>query len=145
VSYARELQASDTPRELVVCHGASYVEELGYRSELSAMEAATAHAGTNSFKLRYVPTISRPDASANAGWQGQTGRVESLIQRSGEGRSKLEELLDVDLTPEEFFSYVCGFANTVKSAEAALTERGFLNRRNRREDGSFDLKVESYG
>jgi ferredoxin/flavodoxin---NADP+ reductase len=145
VSYARELQRRGAARELIICHGASYVEELGYSEELSEMHRATASAGKDEFRLRYVPAISRPDEAANAGWGGQVGRVESLITCSGEGRSKLEELLDSDLTPEEFFCHVCGYANTVKTAEASLAKRGFLSRRNRRADGSYDLKVESYG
>ncbi len=143
MSYARELQRTNAYRELILCHGVSYVEEFGFRQELAEMARETAD--NDGFKLLYFPTVSRLGEAANAGWTGQTGRVESLVTRSGEGRSKLEELLDKDLTPEEFFCHVCGYENTERTAETALNERGFMNRRNRRADGSFDLKVESYG
>lgn len=146
VSMAVEFRRQGVGRELILCHGASYLDELGYAELLQGLQEETRGAGPGEFKLVYVPSISRPKEEANAGWSGATGRVESLLQPGeGEARSPIEKLLDVDLTPEHFACYVCGYDNTVKAAMAVLEPKGFRTRRNKREDGSYDLKFESYG
>jgi hypothetical protein len=49
------------------------------------------------------------------------------------------------LAPAGGFAHACGFEATVTAAFAELQERGFLTRRFKREDGTFDLKTESFG
>jgi ferredoxin-NADP reductase len=58
-------------QEFVILHGASNAEDLPYRAELEALAVADP-------RVRYVPTISQPQAAANQGWSGRTGRVDPL-------------------------------------------------------------------
>lgn len=146
VSFAVEFRKRGVGRELVICHGASYLDELAYADLLIGMEKETRDAGPGEFRLRYVPSISRPKEEANAGWTGETGRVETLMLAPPDGgRSRIEEILDADLTPEDTACFVCGYGNTVKAVMEVLEPRGFRTRKTKREDGSYDLKFESYG
>ncbi len=146
IAYALELRHRAVPRRMIVVHGASHVHELGYDALLREIEASTRDAGPNAFSLRYFPTISRPADPQNAGWTGLTGRAEQLLTPpEGGGRSRIETLLDDDIVASAYFCHACGYEGTVKAAQTVLEPRGFVSRRNRREDGSFDLKVESYG
>ena len=143
VSYASSLEHEDAARDVVLLHGASHAVELAYDEALRALEARTR--GSARFRFRYVPTISRPTDPRNAGWTGETGRVESLLEPLAGGRSRVEQMLGVDLTPETFFCHACGYDGSVKAALAALEPKGFRTWRHRRDDGRFDVKVESYG
>jgi ferredoxin--NADP+ reductase len=60
--------------DFVVLHGASHADELPYFAELTALAAAED-------RVRYLPTISRPDAGTNAGWRHDVGRVDDLAGR----------------------------------------------------------------
>jgi ferredoxin--NADP+ reductase len=146
ISYALELAHGGAPRELIVLHGASYVQELAYAAVLQPLEERTRLAPAGAYRLRYVPSVSRPHEEQNRGWKGETGRVETLLLPAGDGRpSRVEEILASELTPEAFACHACGFDGTVKAVLAALEPRGFRSHRHRREDGSYDLKYESYG
>ena len=57
----------------------------------------------------------------------------------------IEEILGESIVPEAFFCHVCGYDGTCKAGQAALEPRGFVDRRNKRGDGSYDIKIESYG
>jgi len=144
IAYALELQRQDVPRELILIHGASYVHELGYDETLRRIESETR--GRSGFRLRYVPTISRPAAPENAGWTGEIGRAEQyLVPQPGESQSRAERNLGLDLTPDRVFGFACGYEGTCKATTEVLESRGFVTRRNRRANGSFDFKIESYG
>ena len=146
IAYALELRKRASPRRMIVVHGASHVHELGYDELLRSLEDETRGASESAFRLRYFPTISRPQDAHNAGWRGLCGRAESLVIPPEEGgRSRLESMLGEDITPDGWFCHACGYEGTVKAAQTVLEPRGFVSRRNRRPDGSFDLKVESYG
>jgi ferredoxin--NADP+ reductase len=146
VSMAVEFERRGLGRELVLCHGASYVTELAYASLLAEMEERTRGAVPGEFRLRYLPTISRPQEESNASWSGETGRVEALLQAPAPGqRSRLEEILGTALTPEDFACFACGYGDTVQAVIDALEPRGFRTRKAKREDGSYDIKSESYG
>jgi ferredoxin--NADP+ reductase len=146
MAYAVEMQRRNVPRELIVLHGASYVHELGYDELLRTMAAETKDAPADRFRLRYVPSVSRPQDESNRGWTGESGRIESLLIPAVEGEpSKMERMLGREITPDKFFVHACGYDGTCKAVVAALEPRGFRSRRNKRPDGSFDLKIESYG
>ena len=146
VAYAFELAKNDVPRQMVLVHGASYVHELGYADLLEELQASTRAAGPDEFRLTYLPTISRGTDPQNAAWTGQVGRADQVLIPPSEGvRSRLEELLGDEIVPERYFCHACGYEGTVKAAQTVLEPRGFVSRRNRRPDGSFDYKVESYG
>ena len=145
VSMTLHLHRVGTSRELVVCHGARAVDELGYRALLERLARERADAAGRPFRMRYVPTVSRPDDPRNAGWTGRTGRVETLLRRGPAGRSALEEEIGAAIGPEDTSIYACGFAGTVRDIVAAAGAIGFRTAREPRPDGSFDLRWESFG
>lgn len=54
-----------------VFQGASYADEFGYQEELQEF----AHMRI----IEYVPTVSRPQESRNAGWKAKQGRVNEIL------------------------------------------------------------------
>ncbi|MDE1872849.1 MAG: ferredoxin--NADP reductase, partial [Thaumarchaeota archaeon] len=85
-------------REIVVLHGASYVDELGYREELTQLEEESLDRGKDKWSFRYRSTISRPDEWFNRTWNGQNGRVETFLQSKNEEMSPLEKLVGEKIT-----------------------------------------------
>jgi ferredoxin--NADP+ reductase len=137
-SYLGHLEATEDEREVVLLHGASYVDELAYRERFEDL----ARQG----KLVYLPTISRPDESHNDGWSGGTGRVERwLEEREGEETCALERELAIRLDPEHTSAHLCGSEGMVHAARAALEARGFRDARHPHADGRHDLVWEAYG
>lgn len=132
VSYALNLKSAGSKREIVLLHGAKYAQELGYRDVLERMAA-----GSPNFK--YLPTVSRPDHQLSRGWRGRTGRVETLLG------SQLEKTVGEKITPENSFFHICGYQGTIDSVVAILDPLGFVTNRSKRKDGSFDIKIETYG
>lgn len=124
---ARTAGDGATLRTLVVLHGASHPHELAYRDELTDAAAR--------FGLRYFPTVSRP--AGHPEWTGLTGRVESLIDKSG--------LIVPDLRPERVVVYVCGFRDTIAQTVRRLLGHGFVpeDRRLRRLLGIADASKPS--
>jgi ferredoxin--NADP+ reductase len=146
ISYSLHLKSIGSKREIVVLHGASYIDELSYRELLSGLEEESIDGGRDKWNFRYRASISRPQEWFNRSWSGQKGRVESFLRpRSGVDRSPLEELVGEKITPENTSFYVCGWQGTVDGALDYLIPKGFVTERNKRKDGSFDVKFESYG
>ena len=110
MSMLRDTLAGYRPRKTVVLHGCSYVDELGYRDELEALERDPA------CPVTYVPTISRPNDPRNAGWRGRTGRAENVVS---------EVCRDLNLRPERTVVYICGNPDMILNAESVLMENGF--------------------
>ncbi|MGI0037493.1 MAG: ferredoxin--NADP reductase, partial [Nitrososphaera sp.] len=136
VSYSLHLQNIGSKRKIILLHGARNAQELGYRSIFEGMEK------TGNFI--YLPTVSRPGDELSKGWRGNSGRVESLLTRTG-GASILERTVGEQVAPENSFFCICGYQGTIDSVIAALSPLGFVTNRNRRKDGSFDIKIEIYG
>jgi ferredoxin-NADP reductase len=61
------------PGKFIVLHGASFADELAYRSELETL--AERFAG----RVRYLPSVSRPADPRNRTFAGDTGRVSELV------------------------------------------------------------------
>ena len=139
MSATASLYAKKTNRKLILCHGVSYIAELGYKKQLSELE------NKKNFDFNYLASISRPNENANIGWEGFTGRVESLIKKDSEGWSPAEKVAGEKFTIENTSFYICGFGGTVESVRNAVESEGFVTRKNAREDGSFDIRFESYG
>lgn len=137
VSYVLHLKAIGSKRKVAVLHGARSTKELGYRDVFENMAKEDPN-------FIYLPTVSRPNDPASQGWAGHTGRVESLLVPNGY-RSELEKALGHRITPESTFFHVCGYQGTIDSVIAILQPLGFVSNRNRRKDGSFDIKIETYG
>jgi ferredoxin--NADP+ reductase len=146
IAYALHLKSIGSKREIIVLHGASYVDELSYRELLTDLEEESLDKGKDKWNFRYRASISRPQEWFNRTWSGQKGRVESFLRpMPGTDRSPLEELVGEKITPENTSFYVCGWQGTVDGALDYLVPKGFVTERNKRKDGSYDVKFESYG
>lgn len=110
VSMLRTMRADGVRRRAVVLHGASYVEDLGYRGELERYQREDPEL------VCYVPTISRPGAPENAGWVGRCGRAEAVVPVT---------CTDLCLRPGEAVAYLCGNPAMVERVEADLLGLGF--------------------
>jgi len=146
IAYSLHLKAIGSKREIVVLHGASYVDELSYKELLSSLEEESLDHGEDKWNFRYRASISRPQEWFNRTWAGQKGRVESFMRpKAGKDLSPLEELVGEKVTPENTSFYICGWQGTVDGALDYLVPKGFVTERNKRKDGSYDIKFESYG
>ena len=146
ISYSLHLKAIGSKREIVVLHGASYVDELSYRELLTDLEEESLDKGKDTWNFRYRASISRPQEQFNRSWGGQKGRVESFLRTEpGSNKSPLEELVGEQLTPENTSFYVCGWQGTVDGVLDFLKPKGFVDERHKRPDGSYEIKFESYG
>jgi ferredoxin--NADP+ reductase len=146
ISYVLHLRAMGSQREIVVLHGASYVDELSYRELLTELENESLDRGKDKWNFRYRASISRPQEWFNRSWNGQKGRVESFLRpKLGTDKSPLEELVGESITPDNTIFYVCGWQGTVDGALDYLIPKGFVTERNKRKDGSYAVKFESYG
>jgi ferredoxin/flavodoxin---NADP+ reductase len=132
ISYIQHLKNVGSKREVVLLHGAKYAQELGYRGLFEKMAADNPN-------FKYLPTVSRPDHRLSQGWRGSTGRVEKLLG------PRLEKLVGEKITPANSFFHICGYQGTIDSVVAILGPLGFVTNRNKRKDGSFDIKIETYG
>lgn len=146
ISFSLYLKAIGTKREIIVLHGANYMDELIYRELLTDLEFKSIDEGKDTWNFRYRASISRPEEWINRAWGGHKGKVESfLIPKPGYDKSQLEDLAGETMTPENTSFYVCGWQDTINSVLDYLIPKGFVTERNKRKDGSFDIKVESYG
>lgn len=145
VSFAQHLHDIGDKREIIVLHGASYVDELGYRDLLTNLEHESLDKGRDKWNFTYRATISRPQEWFNRSWSGQTGRVETFLRPRDGGKSPLEELVGEKITKDNTIFYICGWQGTIDGVMDFLKPRGFVTEREKREDGSFEVKYESYG
>ena len=68
VSFAQHLHDTNDKREIVVLHGASYVDELSYKRLLTDMELESEKVGRDKWNFRYRAAISRPKEFFNRSW-----------------------------------------------------------------------------
>ena len=145
VSFAQHLHDIGDKREIVVLHGASYVDELSYKDLLTNLENESIAKGKDEWNFRYRAAISRPQEWFNRSWAGQVGRVETFLRPRESGMSPLEELVGEKITKENTIFYVCGWQGTIDGVMDFLKPKGFVTEHDKREDGSFEVKYESYG
>jgi ferredoxin--NADP+ reductase len=145
VSFAQHLHDVNDKREIIVLHGASYVDELSYRELLTELENESLDKGKDKWNFKYRAAISRPQEWFNRSWGGQTGRVEKFLRPTDGGKSPLEELVGDKITKDNTIFYVCGWQGTIDGCMDFLKPKGFVTQQEKREDGSFELKYESYG
>jgi ferredoxin--NADP+ reductase len=146
ISYSLHMKTIGSKREIVVLHGASYVDELSYRELLTELEEESIDKGRDKWNFRYRASISRPQEWFNRSWSGQKGRVETFMRpKAGTDRSPLEELVGEKITTENTSFYVCGWQGTVDGSLDYLVPKGFVTERNKRKNGSYEVKFESYG
>jgi len=109
VSMMRETLAAGSPRRSVFINGVSYVRDLGYRDILEAWESS------GEYPVTFVPTISRPTDPSNAGWEGRTGRAETVVA---------PVFVDLGLRPDDTIAYLCGNPDMILAAEETLLGLG---------------------
>ncbi|MGQ0772581.1 MAG: FAD-binding oxidoreductase [Nitrososphaerota archaeon] len=145
VSFAQHLRAVGDKREIVVFHGASYVDELSYKGLFTDLETESTDRGRDKWNFRYRASISRPQEWFNRSWSGPTGRVENFLRPRNGGKSPLEELVGEKITQDNTMFYICGWQGTIDGVMDFLGPQGFVTEHDKREDGSFEVKYESYG
>ena len=145
VSYAQHLHDVGDTRELVVLHGASYVDELSYKQLVTDLEVESLDRGRDKWNFRYRAAISRPQEWFNRSWSGQVGRVETFLRSKDGDPSPLEQLVGEKITPENTMFYICGWQGTIDGCMDFLSAKGFVTERNKRADGGYEVKYESYG
>ncbi len=145
VSFAQHLHDIQDKREILVLHGASYLDELAYKDVLTRLEYDSIKRGKDGWNFKYRAAISRPQEWFNRSWTGQTGRVETFLRPKEGGMSPLEEMLGEKVTKENTIFYVCGWQGTIDGVMDFLKPRGFVTEHDKREDKSFEVKYESYG
>jgi ferredoxin-NADP reductase len=110
ISMMRQAIADGSPRRAIFLNGVSHERDLGYRDILEDWQAG------GGYPVTFLPTISRPNDPANAGWTGRTGRVETIV-------GPIVEELRLD--PHDTVAYLCGNPDMIISAEETLLGLGF--------------------
>lgn len=137
ISYVLHLKNIKSKREIVLLHGAKYVQELGYCDMLKNMSESDPN-------FKYLTTVSRLDHELSRDWRGNVGRVETLLVGKDGCKSQLEKAFGEKVTPENSFFHICGYGGTINAVISILSPLGFVTNRKKREDGSFDIKIETY-
>ena len=145
VSFAQHFHDTNDKREIIVLHGASYVDELSYKQLLTDLENESIDKGKDKWNFKYRAAISRPEEWTNRAWHGHKGRIEQFLRSNDAGKSPLEELVGEKITAENTMFYVCGWQGTIDGTMDYLKNKNFVTEKNKREDGSYEVKFESYG
>ena len=145
IAYANHLHDVGDNRQVVVLHGASYVDELSYKKMLTDLEDDSIRRGKDEWDFKYRAAISRPKEYFNRSWSGHVGRVESFFKEGKDGLSPLDELVGEKVTPENTSIYICGYQGTIDGVIDLTAARGFVTKDNKLDDGGYSIKFESYG
>ncbi|MED5275627.1 MAG: FAD-binding oxidoreductase [Thermoproteota archaeon] len=145
IAFANHFRDTNDKRQLVILHGASYVDELSYKQLLTDLENESIDKGADKWNFKYRAAISRPQEWFNRAWTGQTGRVEQFLRAKAGEKSPLEELVGEPITKDNTMFYICGWQGTIDGTMDYLQNKDFVTERNKREDGSYEVKFESYG
>ncbi|MFB5610801.1 MAG: ferredoxin--NADP reductase, partial [Nitrosopumilaceae archaeon] len=68
-----------------------------------------------------------------------------FLQPGKDGKSPLEEMVGEEITTDNTFFYICGYQGTIDGVLDVVEPKGFVTMQNKREDGNYDVKFESYG
>ena len=93
-----------------VVEGASYHDEFVYDTELAGLAAA--HPET----VAFVPAVSRPYEERNAGWDGETGRLNSIVA---------SQLRKFDLEQPQTLVYACGHPGMIEASRKIVSADGW--------------------
>ncbi len=96
--------------------GASYQDELTYDAELA--ELAANHPEC----VKFVAAVSRPDDPRNAGWTGETGRLNHITERY---------LAEFNLPKHDTMVYTCGHPGMIAGVKELVTPQGWQFREER--------------
>ncbi len=145
IAYANHLHDVGDKRQVVILHGASYIDELSYKRMLTDLEDESIRRGRDEWNLIYRAAISRPKELFNRSWSGHVGRVESFFKEGKNGSAPIDELVGEKITPENSYLYICGYQGTIDGVIDSVAARGFVTKDDKRDDGSYEIKFESYG
>jgi len=145
VAYAKHLHDTGDKRQVIVLHGASYVDELSYKRLFTDLQNESEERGRDQWNFYYRAAISRPKEFFNRSWNGHVGRVESFFKPNKQGVSPLEELVGEEITPQNTRVYICGYQGTIDGVIEYLKPKGFVTKDNKHPDGTYEVKYESYG
>ena len=104
------LSRGDEGHHFYILQGASYQNEFTYRDELEAV--AREHPDV----VTYVPTVSRPNDERNTGWDGATGRVNTIVE---------EWMERWGLGHEDVLVYACGHPGMIEDLKERLEPQGY--------------------
>lgn len=146
IAFAKHFHDVNDRREIVVLHGASYVDELSYKRLLTDLEMESERRGRDEWNFRYRAAISRPKEFFNRSWGGHMGRVESFFTPNKKTElSTVDEMVGEKITPQNTIIYICGYQGTIDGVMDAVKDRGFVTEHEKNPDGSYGIKYESYG
>ena len=145
IAFAKHMHDTHDRREIIVLHGASYVDELSYKELLTNLENESIERGPAEWNFKYRAAISRPKEFFNRSWSGHVGRVESFFKPNKQGVSPIDELVGEEVTPKNTKIYICGYQGTIDGVIEHLSPKGFVTKDEKRGDGSYEIKYESYG
>jgi ferredoxin--NADP+ reductase len=91
----------------IVVHGAAFADDLVGREML--------HALADRGRIAYVPSVSRPADPLNAGWRGDAGRVDALLQ---------DILAAHAVDPPASVAFLCGNPAMIHAAGVVLRRLG---------------------
>ncbi len=109
------------------------------------LENESIERGKDQWNFRYRAAISRPKEFFNRSWAGHVGRVESFFKPNKKGISPLEEMVGEETTIANTKVYICGYQGTIDGVIEYLGPKGFVTKEEKRKDGSYEIKYESYG
>ncbi|MDA0263200.1 MAG: FAD-binding oxidoreductase [Chloroflexi bacterium] len=111
--YLHDLESGDGANKghvFYIMYGASYVDELTYDVEFQ--DLAEKHPDI----VKFVPTISRPTEARNDGWEGVTGRVNTIAE---------EYLAKFGLPKDDTKVYACGHPGMIEEMKEKLPPQGW--------------------
>jgi ferredoxin--NADP+ reductase len=111
ISIIREyLHQGEQGHTFYVLLGASYQDELTYDHELARL------ASKYPDSIKFVPTVSRPGEDRNDGWQGESGRVNNLV----------EKYLEFFALPKDDAKvYACGHPGMIAAVREEIVPQGW--------------------
>ena len=146
IAFAKHFHDTNDKREIIVLHGASYVDELSYKRFLTDLEMESEARGRDKWNFRYRAAISRPKEFFNRSWNGHVGRVESFFKPDKKtGLSPVEEMVGEPITPQNTIIYICGYQGTIDGVIDSVGSKGFITEHEKDADGNYSIKYESYG
>lgn len=125
ISMLRSQLTVNPDRKFGILHGARHTWELGYRSELMALDDLYPN-------FTYVPSISRPQLEPIE-WKGETGHIQNVWSRS--------PFDSISPTPENTHIFLCGNPAMIETMLERLDEEGFVEQ-TRKQAGQ--IHVEKY-
>ena len=126
VSMVRSYLTHESRQRLAIIHGARHSWDLGYRSELSALERVSP-------VFTYVPVISRPKEEP-VPWFGRTGYVQDIWKDGVIG-----EAWGFQPRPKDTHIFLCGNPTMIEDMEEIIKKDGFVEHK-RKSPGQYHVE-----